>query len=68
MSLFLPLNCYLAEEIRRSEGIQLLEAPELFPNTRLRLEVPIGFSPFEAFSLGDLAMADELDGPLLVVF
>ena len=54
----------MAEEIRRSEGIQLLEVRELLPNTRPRFEVPEGLSGFETSSLEDLGMADEVDGPL----
>lgn len=55
---------YLAEEIRRSEGIQLLETRELLPNTRPRFEVPKGLSGFGIFSVGDLGMTEEVDGPL----
>jgi hypothetical protein len=54
----------LAEEIRRNEGIQLLETWELFPNTRPRFEVPVGLSGLETFSVVNLGKADEVDGPL----
>lgn len=55
---------YLAEEIRRSEGIQLLETRELLPNTRPRFEVPVDFSGFETFPVEDLGKAEELGGIL----
>ena len=58
------LTYYLAEEIRRKEGIQLLEIWELFPNTRPRFEVPVGLSGLETFSAVDLGKADEVDGSL----
>lgn len=54
----------MAEEIRRSEGIQLLETRALLPNTRPRFEVPVGLSGFETFSVEDLGMAEEVDGLL----
>lgn len=53
------------EEIRRSEGIQLLETRELVPNTRPRFDVPMCLSGFETLSVEDLGMADEVDGLLL---
>jgi hypothetical protein len=57
----------LAEEIRRNEGIQLLETWELFPNTRPRFEVPVGLSGLETFSVVNLGKADEVDGPLFTL-
>lgn len=54
----------MAEEIRRSEGIQLLETRALLPNTRPRFEVPAGLSGFEAFTVEDLGVAEEVDGLL----
>jgi len=54
----------LAEEIRRSEGIQLLETRELLPNTRPTFEVPVDFSGFETFLVEDLGKAEEVDGIL----
>lgn len=53
---------FLAEEIRRSEGIQPLEVPVLWPNTRPMFEFTIGFSGFETSSVR-LGIADEVDGP-----
>lgn len=58
------LTYYLVEDIRRKEGIQLLEIWELFPNTRPRFELPVGLSGLETFSAVDLGKADEVDGSL----
>lgn len=62
-----PKYYYLVEEIRRKEGIQLLEIWELFPNTRPRFEVPVGLSGLETFSAVDLGKADEVDGSLFTL-